>query len=233
MGSSSWAVSPAGWGLGWFPGTIPSIAKEALKQQLLVDKARIVVDKFAADANLESFRTYLKLAKAVLIVPELYKAAWFIGGSGGRGALMVRNREAGEWIGPTFYTTSSVSFGVQIGGEKSEVVILVMTQKGVNSLYAESIKLGGEVSVAAGPIGAGIQGAAAPGFSVDYITFSLSKGAFLGLSLDGAVISENSDGNAAYYEKALKSEEIIKKGVINPNSNKLREALGNASRIVQ
>ena len=176
-------------------GVMPANAEEALKQQVLVDQARIVVDDFAVDPNTEWFRYYLRKAKAVLIVPELYKAAWFIGGSGGRGVLLARNENAEEWFGPAFYTTGSVSFGLQFGGEKSSVIILVMTAKGLNSLYSTSIKLGGEVSVAAGPVGAGAQGATTPSLKVDYLSFAKTKGAFLGLSLDGAVIKANNNWN--------------------------------------
>lgn len=215
-------------------GAMPAMAEEALKQQLLVDQARIVVDDFAADPNMEWFRYYLKRAKAVLIVPELYKAAWFIGGSGGRGMLLARNDNTDEWFGPAFYTTGSVSFGLQFGGAKSSVILLVMTAKGLNSLYSTSIKLGGDVSVAVGPVGAGAQGATTPSMKVDYISFSLSKGAFLGLSLDGAVIKGNNAWNDAYYGKPVGfSDIIVKHNAENPGSEKLRAALMKASKAVK
>jgi lipid-binding SYLF domain-containing protein len=210
--------------------SMSSTTDEPIVQQLLVDEARVVVDTFAADPEMEWFRKYLKDAKGVLIVPDLYKGAWFLGGSGGRGVLVVRDQETGKWAGPAFYTMGSVSFGLQFGGQKSEAIILVMTQKGIKSLQKTSVKLGGDVSVAAGPVGIGAQGATAPSLKVDYITFARSMGAFIGVSLDGAVIDENYDWNKAYYGKPVRAADIlVSRGATNPNAAKLRSAVSKAS----
>jgi lipid-binding SYLF domain-containing protein len=210
--------------------TMSTTTDEPAVQQLLVDEARIVVDTFAIDPEMGWFRNYFKDAKGVLIVPSLYKGAWFLGGSGGRGVLLVKDQETGKWFGPAFCTIGSVSFGLQFGGQKSEAIILVMTQKGVKSLQKTSVKLGGDVSVAAGPIGIGAQGATAPSLNVDYITFTRSMGAFIGISLDGAVIDENYDWNKAYYGKAVRPADIIvTRSATNPNAAKLRSAVAKAS----
>ena len=209
---------------------------EPIEQQVLVDQARIVVDSFAADPHLDWdwFGKHLKDAKGVLIVPELYKGACLLGGAGGRGVLLVRNQAIGKWVGPAFYTMGSVSLGLQIGGQKSEAVILVMTQKGLQSLYTTSIKIGGELSFAFGPYGAGGQGATAPSLNVDYICYARSMGAFAGLSLDGAVIRENYDWNKAYYGKPVRPVDIIvAHNAVNSNSAKLRAAVDRASLAVQ
>jgi lipid-binding SYLF domain-containing protein len=182
----------------------PLLAEEPLKQQLLVDEARLVINTFSVDPNMESFNKYLRNAKGLLIMPDLYKGAFFVGGSGGRGALLARDEGTDTWFGPAFYTMGSLSFGIQFGGEKSEVALLVMTRRGLESLYSTSIKLGADVSVAVGPIGAGAQGATAPSLNVDFISYSRAKGVFLGLSLDGAVIKENYEWNKAYYGKPVR-----------------------------
>jgi lipid-binding SYLF domain-containing protein len=210
--------------------TASTTTDEPAAQQLLVDEARIVVDTFAASKEMGSFRNHLKLARGVLIVPDLYKGAWFLGGSGGRGVGLVKDQESGEWFGPAFYTLGSVSFGLQFGGQKSETIILVITKKGINSLQKTSVKLGGDVSVAAGPVGIGAQGATAPSLNVDYISFTRSKGAFIGISLDGAVIDENYDWNKAYYGKPVGPSDItLTHSVTNPKADKLREAVAKAS----
>jgi lipid-binding SYLF domain-containing protein len=214
--------------------TVYTTTGEPTEQQLLVDEARIVTDTFAADPEMGWFRKYLKDARGVLIVPNLYKGAWFVGGSGGRGVLLVRDKEQSSWFGPAFYTMGSVSFGLQFGGQKSEAIILVMTQKGIKSLQKTSVKLGGDVSVAAGPVGIGAQGATAPSLSVDYLTFTRSMGAFIGISLDGAVIDENYDWNKAYYGKAVRPADIIvAHSATNPNAEKLRSAVAKASLTAQ
>jgi len=211
--------------------TVSTTTDEPAVQQLLVDEARIVVDTFAADPEMGWFRKYLKNAKGVLIAPELYKGAWFLGGSGGRGVLLVKDQVTGNWFGPAFYTMGSVSFGLQFGGQKSETIILVMTEKGIRSLQKTSVKLGADASVAAGPVGVGAQGATAPSLNVDYIAFTRSMGAFIGISLDGAVIDENYDWNKAYYGKPVKPADIIvAHSVTNPNAAKLRSAVTKASQ---
>ena len=211
--------------------TMPTTTDEPTVQQLLVDKARIVVDTFAAIPEMVWFRKYLKDAKGVLIVPDFYKGAWFLGGSGGRGVFLVRDQETGKWFGPAFYTMGSVSFGLQFGGQKSEAIILVMTQKGIKSLERTSVKLGGDASVAAGPVGFGAQGATAPSLNMDYLTFIRSMGAFVGISLDGAIMDENYDWNKAYYGKPVRPTDIIfTHSATNPNAGKLRSAMAKASQ---
>ena len=211
-------------------GQLPT-TEEPLKQQLLVDEARLVIDNFMADSNMGWFRMHLKDAKGVLIVPNLYKGAWFLGGSGGRGLILVRDNESGEWFGPSFSTMGSLSLGFQVGGERSEMVVLAMTQKGLDSLYSTSVKIGGEVSGAIGPIGATAQAATAPSLNVDYISYARSQGAFLGVSLDGAVIKENYEWNKVYYGKPVRPVDIlVSREVANPNSKKLRADLSKAQR---
>jgi lipid-binding SYLF domain-containing protein len=207
----------------------PQSTDEPIVQQLLVDQARIVVDTFTADPEMEGFRTYLRRARGALIVPEMYKAAWFLGGAGGRGVLLAQNQMTGQWKGPAFYTMGSVSLGIQFGGQKSESIILVMTQKGMKSLSSSSIKLGGDASIAIGPVGVGAQGATRPSLNVDFITFSRTKGAFIGLSLDGAVINEDYDWNKAYYGEPMRPVDILEGDIrLNPNSAKLRTAINRA-----
>ena len=166
-------------------------------------------------------------AKAVLIVPSMIKGGFFLGGSGGRGLLLVRNEKTGKWYGPGFYSLGAVSFGLQFGGQKAEVIMLVMTQKGLESLYSSSFKLGGDVAVAAGPVGAGASAKAA-GFKADYLSYTRAKGAFVGFSLEGAVVKINDEWNQAYYGKQLRPTDIfVTRKVNNPKAAQLQAAVGN------
>ena len=204
-------------------------------QQLLVDEARIVVDAFGIDPEMKWGREYFKGAEGVLIIPDLYKGAWFFGASGGKGILLVRDQEKDGWFGPAFYTIGSVSFGVQFGGQKSEAIILVMTKEGVELLQKTSVKLGGDGSVAIGPVGVGGQGAIAPtSLNADYITIARSRGAFIGVSFDGAIIHENYDWNKAYYGKPVRPIDIITThSAINPNADELRSAVAKLMKTEQ
>jgi lipid-binding SYLF domain-containing protein len=176
-------------------------------------------------------RNNIRYAKGVLIIPSLFKAAFWIGGSGGRGVLMVRDPRNNTWRGPAFYTIGGGSLGVQFGASSSEVVMMVMTQKGIDSLFATTFKLGGGVSAAAGPVGIGAEGATAPNLSADFLSFARSKGAFIGAALDGSVISVSSDYNQTYYGQPARPVDVFeKKNVQNPGADKLRTQLADASR---
>lgn len=98
-----------------------------------------------------------KKAKGVFIAPQVLKGAFVVGASGGSGVLVVRDEKTGGWNGPAFYTIGGVSFGPQIGGQASEVVLLVMTERRVSSLLSNSLKLGADVGIAAGPVGEVLQ----------------------------------------------------------------------------
>jgi lipid-binding SYLF domain-containing protein len=204
-----------------------SIAMGATEQQVLVDQSQITLKDFVSDPNMEWLVNNVHTAKAVLIVPSMIKGGFFLGGSGGRGVLLVRDEKTGKWYGPGFYSLGAVSFGLQFGGQKAEVIMLVMTQKGLESLYTSSFKLGGDVAVAAGPVGAGASAKAA-GFKADYLSYTRAKGAFLGFSLEGAIVKINDEWNQAYYGGEARPTDIfVTRGVNNPKAAELQAAVGN------
>jgi lipid-binding SYLF domain-containing protein len=180
-------------------------------QQVLVDQATTTLSNFMRDPEMKWLQQNIGRAKAVLISPEIVKAGFIVGGSGGRAVLVARN--GGKWVGPAFYTLATASVGFQAGIAASEMVTLVMTDKGMNSLMASSFKFGGDASVAAGPVGAG----AKSDVTADLIAFSRSKGVYGGLNLDGTVVSSNTDWDKAYYGKPVLPPDIIMK---NAASNK-------------
>jgi lipid-binding SYLF domain-containing protein len=115
---------------------------------------------------------------------------------------------ADRWFGPAFYTIGGASFGLQIGGQASEVVLLAMTERGVDSMMASSFKLGADAGVAAGPVGIGVAASTA-NLSADILTFSRSKGLYGGISLDGAVVATRGGLNEAYYGKEVTPTDIF------------------------
>jgi lipid-binding SYLF domain-containing protein len=209
-----------------FGGTV-SIATGATEQQVLVDQSQITLNNFVSDPNMEWLVNNVQTAKAVLIVPSMIKGGFFLGGSGGRGVLLVRDEKTGKWHGPAFYSMGAVSFGLQFGGKKAEVIMLVMTQKGLESLYKSSFKLGGDVAIAAGPMGAGASAKAA-GLKADYLSYTRAKGAFLGFSLEGAIVKISDDWNQSYYGRQVRPTDIfVTRKARNPKAAELQAALGN------
>ena len=180
-------------------------------QQVLVDQATTTLNNFMRDPEMKWLQQNIGRAKAVLISPEIVKAGFIVGGSGGRAVLVAKS--GGKWVGPAFYNLATASVGFQAGIAASEMVTLVMTDKGMNSLMASSFKFGGDASIAAGPVGAG----AKSDVTADLIAFSRSKGVYGGLNLDGTVVSSNTDWDKAYYGKAVLPPDILMK---NAASNK-------------
>ncbi|MEK6194550.1 MAG: YSC84-related protein, partial [Deltaproteobacteria bacterium] len=190
-----------------------------------VDKAHATFQSFMVDSNMAYLKDHLREAKGLLIVPSMLKAGFWIGGSGGSGVLIVKDAKTGQWSQPAFYTLGSVSFGLQFGGEAAEVIMMVRTQKAVDKLLTSSFKLGGDTSIAVGPVGAG----AKSNVVADIFSFSRSKGAFAGIALDGAVISTRDKWNNAYYGKAVTPVDIlVKRSASNPNSAELIKAVTQA-----
>ena len=204
------------------PGAMAADEEDA---QGIVDKARVTFGEFMRDDNYSWMRDHLKDAKGVLIYPQVLKAGFILGGSGGTGVLLSRDGKTGAWSNPAFYTMGSVSFGLQIGGESAEVVLLVMSQKGMDSLLTSKFKLGGDASVALGPVGGG----AKSDVTADFLSFAKSKGLYAGLNLDGSYIDVRESLNKAYYGQAVAPMEIIvKHSVSNKGADPLREELKKA-----
>lgn len=202
---------------------VPSgTAADADDAQAIVDKAQITFSEFLRDKNFSWFHANLGRAKGLLIYPQVLKAGFFLGGSGGTGVLVVRDEKTGNWSQPAFYTLGAVSFGLQFGGESAEVVLMVMSRKGIDSLYASKFKLGGDTSFALGPVGAGAKG----DITTDFISFSKAKGLYAGVNLEGSVVSVRDSLNKAYYGKSVRPVQIIaEKQVYNPGTAKLIETL--------
>jgi len=194
-------------------------------QQVLVNQAETTLNNFMRDPEMKWLQQNIGRAKAVLIAPEIVKAGFIVGGSGGRAVLLARN--GGKWVGPAFYTLATASVGFQAGIAASEMVTLVMTEKGMNSLLSSSFKFGADASVAAGPVGAG----AKSDVVADLIAFSRSKGVYGGLNLDGTVVSTNDDWNKAFYGKpVLPPDILIKNAVSNKGADKLLAEIARAAK---
>ncbi len=210
-----------------FASYTTSIAADRDQAQGLVDRARVTFSEFMRDPNYTWVRENLDQVKGVLIFPQVIKGGFIWGGSGGTGVLLVRDEKTGNWGEPAFYTVGSITFGLQIGGQAAEVVVLAMTQKAIDSLLSSSFKLGGEASVALGPVGAGAKASAdIPNVTADFLAFAKTKGLYAGLNLEGAVVAVRDSLNNAYYGKAVRPIDIVvKHDVRNRMSSELREAL--------
>jgi lipid-binding SYLF domain-containing protein len=204
-------------------GPVPTWADDAQDARQLVDKAKLTVEDFQTDKNMEAFRDLAKRAKGMLILPQMVRAAFIIGASGGSGVLVAQ--EGGQWRGPTFHTVGGASFGFQAGADAAEVIILAMTERGVNKLLDPQVKLGADISVAAGPVGAGAAAASA-GLSADLVSYSMAKGLYGGFSVDGSVVGVRTSLNHAFFGKPVTPADVLIKGEVkSPQAEGLLQAV--------
>jgi lipid-binding SYLF domain-containing protein len=137
-------------------------------------------------------------ARAIIIVPNLIRAGFFFGGRGGNAVMLVRNAQ-GQWSPPAFYTLGGLSFGLQFGGQTSELVIAVMTEKGLNAVLDRQVTLGADAGLAIGELGKGVNAATGIGLKSDMYAFARSEGLFVGVSLEGSVIAPRHTWNRQFY----------------------------------
>jgi len=201
-------------------------AADYSKQSALVDQATITFKRFLSDPDMKWFRENLCSAKALLIIPQLLKGAFIFGAEGGTGVLVAKDEHTGQWSQPAFYTLASASFGLQAGAESSSIILMIMTDKGMDALLSTSVKLGGDISVAAGPYGAGAKAA-----TVDVLAFAKAKGIFGGISVEGSIITPRDSYNIAYYQSNVRAVDIIiRRNVANPHSQALIKAVSEPCR---
>ena len=193
--------------------------------QELVDNARHVLERMLKNPDFERMKANLADAKGVLILPSVLKAGFIIGAEGGSGVLLSRDRN-GAWSYPAFYTMGAGSFGFQAGFQDSEVVLLILTYKGLNAMLDNNLKLGIDASIAIGPIGQGLEGSTTTGLGADVVAFSNNRGLFAGGAFEGAVIYEREDWNREYYETGATARAIVMdRAFTNPGAEGLRGVL--------
>src|SRR5215510_3888011 len=156
----------------------------------------------------------LDKAECVIVLPSVKKAAFGIGGSYGRGVMTCRSGEhyKGKWGAPALYALEGVSIGLQLGGQATDFVLLVMNPKGARSLLSSKVKLGADASAAAGPKGRTAEGATDVVMNAEILSYSRSKGLFAGVSLEGGTLRSDGSANEKLYGHKLTAKEIIRGG---------------------
>jgi lipid-binding SYLF domain-containing protein len=153
----------------------------------------------------------LDKADCVVVYPSVLKAAFVVGGSYGRGAMTCRKGEnfVGAWSAPTMMALEGGSFGFQIGGQATDFVLLVMNESGARGILAGKVKLGGDASVAAGPVGRDASAETDVTLRSEILSYSRSRGLFAGISLEGSTIRPDNKANEQIYGKKLEAKQIV------------------------
>jgi lipid-binding SYLF domain-containing protein len=204
----------------------PSRASDLNDAEALVDEAFHAVRGMLQNNEFEALPRYLENAQGVMIYPSLVKGGFIIGGEGGSGLLMVRGSD-GTWSSPAFYTLAAGSIGLQIGGQVSKAVLTIMNEGAVRAMMEDGFKFGGDISVAVGPVGKGLEASTTGNFDDDVYVFSSAVGLFGGGSLEGAGLIEKNTYNYAYYDsgQAVPYAVAIERRFSNTQADRLRNLL--------
>jgi len=192
--------------------TVSSVARAANKdkdEDRLKDCGTVLKEILDIPDNIP--QDLLDKADCVVVYPSVLKAAFVVGGSYGRGAMTCRKGEnfTGAWSAPTMMALEGGSFGFQIGGQATDFVLLVMNESGARGILAGKVKLGGDASVAAGPVGRDASAETDVTLRSEILSYSRSRGLFAGISLEGSTIRPDNKANEQIYGKKLEAKQIV------------------------
>lgn len=207
------------------PSPPPKEAADVSDQKELLTKAQATIESMLSDPDYPSLLNLSTRAKAILIVPRMLKLSFFLGGHGGSGVLLSRNA-SGKWSHPAFYSIGGINYGFQLGGQSSELVLTIMSEKGLTALLKHELTLGADAGASIGTIGRGAHAATGLGQDADVYAFARSEGLYLGISLDGTVITPDTGWNQAVYGQGATPESIlVEQRFTSPLGDKLVSAM--------
>lgn len=194
--------------------SVASAGSKRASLQARVDAAKIVLDEVMGTPDSSIPMNIMEQATCVGVVPGLKKGALIWGGQYGQGVVTCRTGHG--WSGPVFIRMAGGSWGLQIGGQSTDLVLVAVNERGFQDLLKNKFKIGGDASAAAGPVGRSSQASTDWKMGAELLSYSRNKGLFAGIDLDGTSVSQNSDDTDFYYGKELSFESILKGSVAVP-----------------
>ena len=179
------------------------------KQRKILRTSQLILEEIQKSPDQQIPMNLISKAKAIIVFPTMLKAGFFVGARYGKGIASVRAEETGEWGPPAFLYTTGGSFGFQFGAQAVDLILLVMSQRGLEGLLSEQFTLGGDIAISAGPVGRHAEASADVFMQGEIYSYSRSKGLFGGISLKGTIITSDSDANLAYYGEPYTAEDIL------------------------
>lgn len=202
----------------------PPVLADA-RRQSLIDQSLNSVRKLLSGKDFPDAVTLMSKARAVLIVPELVQGGFIVGAAGGRGVMLTK-RSPADWSYPAFYGMGSGSVGLQVGGKVSEIVFIILTDKGLHAVLDHKFKFGAEAGVTLVAVGVGFEGASTAAGGADIVAFANSNGLFAGVSLEGSYLDADNDWNALYYGAGATGRGVVvDHRFTNPGAEPLRQFL--------
>ncbi len=177
--------------------------------RMLVTKANEVMLAMLLDKDTKVMGGLLKEAEGVAIFPSVIKAGLVFGGRYGLGIVLKRDRQKGIWYGPHFVSISGASWGFQIGFQETALVMVIMNERGMKGFTGDKVTLGGDIAIAAGPVGRQTGVGTDGGFKAEIYNYSRSKGLFAGVSLEGSIIATDNEANEKFWGGLVSVESIL------------------------
>ena len=200
-----------------------SAAPSGSDQMTLVQEATRTVDHMRTDPAFGPARDMLNRARAVLIVPTLVKGGFIFGAEGGDGVLLERRGD--RWSDPAFFALGSASFGLQIGLEKAEIAMLVMSDRALKAIEGGNLKLGAGGGLTVVTLSGGVEGATPANLTGDLVVWTSATGLYGGLTLNGSVIQPREEWNERFYGRPASTAAVLEGQVMNPAADPLRRDL--------
>ena len=193
---------------------LPALAQE--KEDARLKESAEVLKEILATPDKGIPTDLLNKANCVVVYPSVKKAAFVVGGSYGRGVITCRTGSefTGHWSAPAMFALEGASFGLQIGGEATDFVLLVMNPQGARSVMSSKVKLGADASAAAGPVGRTTSAEIDAAMKAEILSYSRAKGAFAGISLAGSTMRSDDGANKTLYGQPLSAKEIVIEGKV-------------------
>ncbi len=196
-----------------------------------ISASKLVIAEIMASPDQSIPEEMLAKCKAIAIYPNVLKAGFIFGGRFGKGVVLKRDMATGQWGPVAFSTIGGGSWGLQIGGSATDLILVIMNERGMEGLLSNNFTLGGDANVAAGPVGRQSQASTDLTLRAGIISYSRSRGLFAGIALDGAVLTQDNNSNSAYYGKSVTGRDILLNNSVTmqPSSQELANALNDYS----
>lgn len=200
-----------------FSSTTSWAASSELDQR--INEARLVMQEIMAAPDQSIPEEMLAKCKAIAIYPNVLKGGFIFGAKFGKGVVLKKDEKTGQWGPAAFSTIGGGSWGLQIGGEMADIVLVIMNERGINALLSTNVKLGAEAGAAAGPVGRDSSGGTDLTLRAGILSYSRSRGLFGGVAVEGAVLTQDNNSNTEYYGKAVTSRDILLGGAVSAGSS--------------
>lgn len=193
-----------------------------------VEEALLAVEELLSKPDSGAFVQLVELSEGLVIFPTFYKLGYVVGGQYGEGIVLRKDSETGKWYGPSFVNIYGLSWGAQIGVQSAALILVVMNEKGMEGFMDNNFTLGGSVGISAGPLGRQLSADLDYKLQASIYSYSIAKGFYAGVSVEGAYIRADDNANEDYYNEPLSPEEILKEKEVDNEAKELVELLEKA-----